>query len=93
VILIGNKNDLASKREVSEDEALDFAKKNNLDYIECSAFNSLNISLVFEAIVKKVLRERGRWRRRRGIRPAAGPTSTAAGLIRGRRGRRTAADA
>lgn len=47
IILIGNKNDLASKREVLEDEALDFSKKNNLDYIECSAFNSLNIALVF----------------------------------------------
>lgn len=60
VILIGNKNDLASKREVSEDEALIFAKKNNLDYIECSAFNSLNINLVFEAIVRKVIRERAK---------------------------------
>ena len=33
-----------------------FAKKNNLDYVQCSAFNSANINLVFEAIVKKVLR-------------------------------------
>jgi hypothetical protein len=45
---------------VSEDEAINFAKKNNLDYIECSAFNSLNIALVFDAIVKKVLRERAK---------------------------------
>ena len=60
MILIGNKSDLAGKREVTEDEALDFAKKHNLDFIECSAFNALNISLVFEAIVRKVIRERGK---------------------------------
>ena len=49
---------MADKREVSEDEALAFAKKNKLDYIESSAFNSQNISLVFETIVKKIVRER-----------------------------------
>jgi len=43
---------------VSEDEGLSFAKKHKLDYIECSALKSTNIDLVFEAIVKKVLRER-----------------------------------
>lgn len=37
---------------------MSFAKKNNLDYIQCSAFNALNIDLVFEAIVKKVVREK-----------------------------------
>jgi GTPase SAR1 family protein len=80
VILIGNKNDLASKREVSEDEALDFAKKNNLDYIECSAFNSLNISLVFEAIVKKVLRERAKKEMREMETPAGDKASSRTNL-------------
>lgn len=47
---------MISKRMVSEDEGLDFAKKHKLDYIECSAFNAVNIDLVFETIVKKVLR-------------------------------------
>ena len=37
-----------------------FAKDHHLDYIECSAFNSLNIELVFDTIVKKILRERGK---------------------------------
>ncbi len=55
-ILIGNKVDLVDKRTVSEDEALSFARKHKLDYIESSAFNSQNISLVFETIVKKIVR-------------------------------------
>ena len=59
-VLIGNKTDLQSKRKVSEDEGLDFARKNKLDYIECSALNATNIDLVFETIAKKVLRERNK---------------------------------
>jgi GTPase SAR1 family protein len=55
-VLIGNKTDLHSKRQVSEDEGLEFANKNKLDYIECSALNATNIDLVFETIAKKVLR-------------------------------------
>lgn len=57
-ILIGNKNDLHAKRQVTEEEGSAFARKNRLDYIESSAFNSLNIHLVFETIAKKVLRAR-----------------------------------
>jgi len=57
-ILIGNKNDLSSKREITEENAYSFAKKNKIDYVESSAFNALNINLVFETIVKKILRDR-----------------------------------
>lgn len=38
--------------------AVAFARKHNIDYIECSALNALNIQLVFETIVRKVIRER-----------------------------------
>ena len=47
VILIGNKADKTSKRQVSEEEGHSFAKKHGLDYVECSALNALNINLVF----------------------------------------------
>lgn len=66
---------MIGKREISEDEAASFAKKNSLDYIECSAFNSLNISLVFEAIVKKVLRERTKREKKEPETPLGGATS------------------
>jgi GTPase SAR1 family protein len=58
--LIGNKADKQKERQVTEDEGLEFAKKHKLDYIECSAFNALNIDLVFSAIVRKVVRERSK---------------------------------
>ena len=60
IILIGNKTDKQEQRQVSEDEGLTFAKKNKLDYVECSAYKATNIDLVFEAIVKKVIRERSK---------------------------------
>jgi GTPase SAR1 family protein len=80
VILIGNKSDLASKREISEDEAVDFAKKNGLDFIECSAFNALNISLVFEAIVRKVIRERAKKEKQEMETPGYKPVSSRTSL-------------
>lgn len=57
-ILVGNKCDLVGKREVTEDEASAFAQKNNLEYIEVSALNSSNVSLVFETISRHILRKK-----------------------------------
>ena len=51
--VVGNKNDLRG-REVPNDEAEDFCKENNLEYIECSAKNDNNIDKIFMDIVEKI---------------------------------------
>ena len=43
VILIGNKADLEEKREVSPQQAKDFAEKHHLEYFETSALSGQNV--------------------------------------------------
>jgi GTPase SAR1 family protein len=52
-----------------------------LDFIECSAFNALNISLVFEAIVRKVLRERTKKEKQEMETPLAPKVGSRTGLV------------
>ena len=47
-VLVGNKLDLHSKRQVSYDEAQLFAKESNILFFECSAKTRINISDIFE---------------------------------------------
>ena len=54
-ILIGNKLDLENKREVKKDSAENFAKKNNLKYIETSAKDGTNIKESFDEIIELIL--------------------------------------
>jgi len=57
LILFGNKCDLEDKREVTEEEAIKFAKENNLKYLETSAKTKINIkegiSLIANEVYKK----------------------------------------
>ncbi len=47
-ILVGNKIDLENKREISFDDGLEYAKKNNFHYFfESSAFNGINVDNIF----------------------------------------------
>lgn len=56
VILVGNKADLASeKREVSSEEALEWAKKNGvLRYVETSAKSGENVEEAFLAVAERI---------------------------------------
>ena len=54
-ILIGNKSDLEEEREVSYEEAKDFATENNLEFIECSAKNGLNVEEAFLSTAKIII--------------------------------------
>jgi small GTP-binding protein len=64
VALIGNKTDLigsnsdgeSKKREVSVDEAWDFAKRNHLFFMETSAKNGSNVDDVFYAVTKELIK-------------------------------------
>lgn len=52
IIIVGNKSDLESEREVSRDEGENFAKKINCKFYEVSAKNGYNVTTVFDEIAK-----------------------------------------
>ena len=60
VMLVGNKSDLESKRQVSKEEAQAFAEEKGLSYIETSAKTAANVDEAFiataQAIYDKVQR-------------------------------------
>ena len=51
IILFGNKCDCENEREISKEEAEDFAKLNNLIYFETSAKRNINIEEGFKKII------------------------------------------
>ena len=55
LLLIGNKIDLNDKRKVDKEEAETFAKENNINYYETSAFKNININEVIQDIAKQCL--------------------------------------
>lgn len=54
-VLVGNKNDLTNKRQVSYDDAKEFAKKYGIEYIETSAKDSSNIEDLFISTTKSFI--------------------------------------
>ena len=54
VTLVGNKYDLKHLRIVTKDEAVAFAMKNNLKFIETSALDSQNVEEAFKDIIKRM---------------------------------------
>jgi Ras-related protein Rab-1A len=54
-ILIGNKSDMIDERMVSINEANHFANKNNLPYMEASAFTGNNVGNIFENLTKMMI--------------------------------------
>lgn len=54
-ILVGNKSDLADKRQVNDYEAAKLAAKNEMEYFEISAYTGNNISEVFQKLSTKIL--------------------------------------
>ncbi|KAG2394129.1 hypothetical protein C9374_003893 [Naegleria lovaniensis] len=56
VVLVGNKCDLVSERAISKEECLESAKKMGqyCKYVEASAKENVNITTIFETVVKLV---------------------------------------
>ena len=54
IIIVGNKNDLDNKREVTTEEGKQFAEKNKCPFFETSARNNENISEIFQKMADEI---------------------------------------
>ena len=54
IILVGNKVDLREEREVSFEEACEFAKNSNIMFMECSAKSGESVTEVFSVLGKSI---------------------------------------
>ena len=55
IILVGNKKDLEAQREVSFQEASQFAKENDLIFVECSAMSGENVDESFLKCARSII--------------------------------------
>ena len=55
VMVIGNKNDLESQRQVSREEGENFARENNLVFMEASAKTAENVEEAFFGTARQIL--------------------------------------
>mmetsp|Transcript_23181 Transcript_23181/g.72325 ORF Transcript_23181/g.72325 Transcript_23181/m.72325 type:complete len:92 (+) Transcript_23181:793-1068(+) len=53
-MLVGNKSDLGHLRAVSTEEAMEFAERNDLAFIETSALDSSGVEVAFTRILKEI---------------------------------------
>jgi Rab family protein len=64
IMLVGNKLDICEKtpseRKVSNERAEDFAKENNLLFMETSAYTDINVRDVFEMLVQEIYNVKSR---------------------------------
>lgn len=56
VMLVGNKSDLRHLRTVSTEEAMEFAEKHNLAFIETSALDASGVDTAFQRILTEIYR-------------------------------------
>jgi small GTP-binding protein len=56
LVLIGNKLDLATARDVTREEATELAKKNNMMYFETSALSGESIEIAFQECLQAIER-------------------------------------
>ncbi|CDW84508.1 gtpase ypt3 [Stylonychia lemnae] len=54
VLLVGNKVDLVEKREVTKEEAAQFAEDQHLAFVETSALDGNNVDLAYERVIKEI---------------------------------------
>lgn len=56
-VLVGNKTDLVAERQVSYEEGEQFAKQNNMLFVECSAKSRENVARIFVESAESVMRK------------------------------------
>ena len=52
---IGNKCDLSNQRSISTEEAVAYAEKHNMAFIETSAYDKTGIEEAFNIVLKRIL--------------------------------------
>lgn len=95
VMLVGNKCDRVTEREVSTQEGQALAKELGCDFVEASAKNCVNVEKAFFDVVRQLRRQRHQGSGRspsdreksRGARPGYGEKDRARGAPDSRRGR------
>jgi Ras-related protein Rab-1A len=55
MLLVGNKCDLDQKRAVPEDDAKEMAERFQMEFVETSARNAINVESAFEKIVERLV--------------------------------------
>lgn len=55
IIVMGTKSDLEYRREIDKQEAQDFCDLNNLNYIECSSKENINIDNAFNSLISEIV--------------------------------------
>ena len=55
ILLVGNKSDLQSTRQVGEQQARDYAEQNHLEFIEASALNGENVLESFSRLANGIV--------------------------------------
>lgn len=55
ITLVGNKTDMEGRRVVSTTEGYDFATEHNMDFLEVSAKQALNVEEIFNVTARNVL--------------------------------------
>ena len=61
-LLVGNKCDLEENREVTKVEAMEFAKKHNILYMETSAHSGDEVEYAFEVVTTEILFKSDLWK-------------------------------
>ena len=51
LMLVGNKSDLKFMREVSKEDAIQYAIDQEMAYLETSALDSSNVNFAFESLI------------------------------------------
>ena len=62
-MLVGNKIDKETERQVSRNEGLDFARKHSMLFIEASAKTRDGVECAFEELIEKIMETPGLWER------------------------------
>ena len=56
IIVVGNKSDLTNNRKVTTEEAENYCKELNVNFLECSALENINVKETFLSCAKNLLK-------------------------------------
>lgn len=56
IMLVGNKSDLGTLRDVPTEDAKDFAQRENLFFMETSALEATNVEIAFQTVLTEIYR-------------------------------------